>query len=288
MDVKELLTNRNVQYVSKGRDYSVHCLNPEHEDTNPSMNIDKISGVFHCYSCGFAGDIFEYFNETKEKFINVKIQQVREMIANLRSNKAIPIPLDANYIDEPYRGISKSTLRKFGAFTTESLKGMEGRIIFPISNIHKDVVAFQGRYMYSNLDPKYKFYPEHAVLPLYPSVVNPIKGSIILVEGILDMINMHDKGFPNAVCTFGTSFGSVKNKKKQRRNVEKLLQFKYQGIESIYVMYDGDKAGQDAARNLVEFAKSSFNMDTIDLKPDQDPGSLTKEDMTQLYGALYG
>jgi DNA primase len=287
MDVKELLIDKNIEYISRGRDYSIRCLNPEHEDTNPSLNIDKITGIMHCYSCGFAGDIFTYFNINKEKFINIKIQKVREKIHDLLSTKSIPMPLDITYVNTDYRGISKSTLRKFGAFTTESLKGMEGRIVFPITNINRDVIGFQGRYMYSDLDPKYKFYPEHVSLPLFPSIVIPIKGTIILVEGIFDMINLHDKGLHNAVCTFGTAFGSVRNKHKKQNNINKLLNFKYQGIEKIYIMYDADKSGKDATKNLMEYAGSSFNMEDIILPEGQDPGALTKPDVDRLYGVLY-
>lgn len=287
MEVKELLTSKNIPFISKGRDYTVKCLNPEHEDSNPSMNIDKITGIFNCLSCGYAGDIYKYFNINKQQFINIKIQKVRETIAKLLSSKAIPIPLDANYISSSYRDISVTTLRKFGAFTSETLRGMEGRIIFPIRNINNDVIGFQGRYMYSDLDPRYKMYPEHVVMPLYPAVVQPINNTIILVEGIIDMVNLHDKGLTNAVCTFGTAFGNVKKHKKQRHNVERLLTYKYQGIDKIYVMYDGDKPGQEAAKNLVKYAEQSFSMDTIDLPEGMDPGAMTKDDVNRLKRQLY-
>jgi DNA primase len=288
MDVKQLLDEKHLNYISKGRDYKVRCLNPEHEDTHPSMNIDKITGIFHCYSCGFAGDIFEYFNINKEKFINIKIQKVREKIKSLLGNKSLPIPLDAVYFNDEFRGISKSTLRKFGAFTTDSIPGMEGRLVFPISNISKDIIAFQGRYLYSDLDPKYKIYPEHVTLPLYPSIVIPKNDSIILVEGMLDMINLHDKGLTNTVCTFGTAFGSVKKKHKQKANLEKLLPFKYQGVTTLYIMYDGDKAGYSAAESLQEFTKDSFNSQIIYMNKNKDPGSLNKKEVASIREEYYG
>ena len=52
--------------------------------------------------------------------------------------------------------------------------------------------------------PKYLISPPQAKLPLYPASVKPIKGRVILVEGIFDMINLFDKGLPNAICCFGT------------------------------------------------------------------------------------
>lgn len=286
MDVKELLENKHITYISKGRDYQVNCFNPEHEDTHPSMNIDKISGIFHCLSCGWSGDLFKKFGINKDNFIDLKLKSVKETVLRLLSNKPKNMPLDAVYIDKDYRGISKSTLRKFGAFTSDTL--MEGRIIFPITNITRDIIGFQGRYMYSNLDPKYKFWPEHVKLPLYPSIVNPINNSIILVEGIFDMINLHDKGLTNAVCTFGTSFGSVGKKEKKKVNLDKLLQFKYQGIETVYIMYDGDRAGREASNKLIENIKYSFNTEIIDLDDNADPGGLSKQDVNKLKGELYG
>ena len=52
MTVEELLQEKRLDFKVSGRDYLVKCLNPEHEDTNPSMRIDNITGIFHCFSCG--------------------------------------------------------------------------------------------------------------------------------------------------------------------------------------------------------------------------------------------
>lgn len=284
MDVKQILDSKHIPYVSKGRDYTVRCLNPQHEDKNPSMNIDKLSGVFHCYSCGFAGNIYDHFKIKNDKLINQKIERAREKVLSLLNNKSLPMPLDAVYIDKDFRDISVSTLRKFRAFTSDTL--MEGRIIFPITNITNDIVAFQGRYMYSDLEPKYKVYPEHTTLNLFPSVVEPINNSIILVEGLFDMLNLHDKGLSNAVCTFGTAFGSVKAPNKKAINRDKLLQYKYQGIEKIYIMYDGDRAGRNASSKLMNYINDMFIVDELPLGDGEDPGNLSEKYVKKIYEDL--
>ena len=46
MDVETLLQNKDIQYIPKGKDYEVRCLNPDHEDRNPSMKIDQITGIY--------------------------------------------------------------------------------------------------------------------------------------------------------------------------------------------------------------------------------------------------
>ena len=287
MDVKDLLQDKHITFKSRGRDYIVKCLNPDHEDRNPSMRIDKISGVFNCLSCGFAGDIFKYFNINKEKFIDIKVKEVMEQISKLRL-RTLSLPLDAVSFKEDFRGIRNKTLKAFGAFTTESIIKMKGRLVFPIWDIHGNIIAFQGRYLYSDLEPRYDIIPEHALLPLYPTIIKPIKNSIILVEGILDMINLHDKGLTNAVCTWGTAFANVKKSQKRKANIDKLLQYKYQGVDTIYIMYDGDNAGRHAAENLNNFIGGIFHSDIVELPDNSDPGKLSEIEIKKFREEYYG
>ena len=50
MNVQELLESKQIHFIPKGKDFVVRCLNPEHEDRNPSMRIDPIDGRFNCFS----------------------------------------------------------------------------------------------------------------------------------------------------------------------------------------------------------------------------------------------
>ena len=61
MIAEELLQSKGIQYQISGKDAKIHCLNPEHDDTNPSMRVDRITGIFHCFSCGYKGNLFTYF-----------------------------------------------------------------------------------------------------------------------------------------------------------------------------------------------------------------------------------
>lgn len=288
MDVKELLEKKNIKYTSKGKDYLVSCLNPEHPDRHPSMRIDKLSGVFGCYSCGFSGNLYSLFNIKNNNLINVKIERIQEAIKNILGNKHVPKPLDAVNFVKDFRDISKDTYAHFDAFTTSDWDNMEDRVIFPIYNILGDTVAYQGRLIYSDIEPKYKVYPSNAKLPLFPPKVEAVDDSIILVEGLFDMINLYDKGLKNVVCTFGTAFGSVKKDQKVKTNIEKLNSYKLQGINTIYIMYDGDKPGRDAAEKLKHALENNFIVDTIDLPDGVDPGSFTKQDVDRLKEVLYG
>lgn len=288
MDVKEILEKRNIKYKTRGRDYQIRCLNPEHEDTHPSMNIDKISGVFNCLSCGYAGDIYKYFKINKEKYIAQKAELLSEKIKKLINNRPLNYPLDAVHFREGYRNIKPETFRKFGAFTSKSKElGMEGRIIFPIFDMNGKIKVFQGRYQYSDLDPKYKNHPKEIALPLYPPTPELLSNSIILVEGFYDMLNLHDKGLTNAVCVFGTAFGNVKKVSKQKINIEKLLIYKYQGVEKIYIMFDDDGPGKGSADNLQEYISSIFTTEIIQLWDGLDPGKLTESQVMKIKEDIY-
>ena len=59
MKVVDILQERKLEFKVSGRDYLVRCLNPEHEDRNPSMRIDNITGIFNCFSCGYKGNLFK-------------------------------------------------------------------------------------------------------------------------------------------------------------------------------------------------------------------------------------
>jgi hypothetical protein len=79
--VEELLTSRGIYFMPKGADLLVSCLSPDHEDRNPSMRIDRITGIFQCFSCGFKGNIFTHFGE--------KANQLQLRRASIYSKKVL-------------------------------------------------------------------------------------------------------------------------------------------------------------------------------------------------------
>jgi DNA primase len=124
--------------------------------------------------------------------------------------------------------------------------------------------------------PKYMITPSKAKMPLFP-IVTPIQSSVILVEGIYDMINLHDKGLTNAVCCFGTN----------NINIEKLQMLSMQGVTRIDVFFDGDEAGQKASEKVKELCeKVDLISRNVHLKG-TDPGALTIPQIEKLKRKLY-
>lgn len=276
MTIDELLKSKDISYRQSGRDYLIRCLSPDHEDRNPSLRVDRTTGIFNCLSCGFKGNIFDHFGE-KANWLQIRREKLKNVInSKLVESAGLTIPKNAVPFERDWRGISASTFQKFNAFEHANPEFLS-RVMFPISNITGKIASFCGRHL-GDGKPKYLFHPPGAKLPLFP-IVKPINGNIIIVEGIFDMLNLHDKGLTNAVCAFGV------NKVDQ----DKVNILKIQGITGIDIFFDNDEAGQTAATKLREFLdKNEFITRNIVFEHTNDPGELTASKVIKLKETLYG
>ena len=278
MKVVDLLQERKLDFKISGRDYLVKCLNPDHEDKNPSMRIDNITGVYNCFSCGFKGNIFKLFG-APSNYLDIRRQKLTDAIEQKRSSSVgLPFPKGHTPYVGNWRSIKPETYKHFDAFLHHETQFV-GRVVFPIRDITGKIVAFNGRHMTFSEKLKYMIYPPQATLPLYPSSIKPIKGRAILVEGIFDMINLFDKGLSNAICCFGTN----------NVDADKLSILKMQDIMGVDIIFDGDDAGQKAAENVKILAeRAGLITRNVNLGQNVDPGSLVEQQVKNLGERLYG
>lgn len=273
--ILELLQKNSLAYTVSGRDYLIKCLNPEHEDNNPSFRIDRVSGAAHCFSCGFKTNIFKYFGVFTNP-VPLRIANLKKKLHELSTKREVDIPLGHTPWTKPFRGISTQTLKHFDAFYTNQVEKLQDRIVFPIRDVTNQIKVFVGRHTLSNVNPRYINYPSGMQLPLFPSYLEQPSRSIVLVEGVFDMLNLYDKGVKNAVCCFGTN--TLQNTTKQ-----KLLPFKAQGVTNIYILFDGDEAGEKAAKQLKPtLEEDDFIVEIIKLPDGVDPGELDTMDVQSI------
>ncbi|MBU3759021.1 MAG: DNA primase [Candidatus Omnitrophica bacterium] len=144
-----------------------------------------------------------------------------------------------------------------------------GRLMFPIHNLQGKPVAFGGRLIENAEGPKYLNSPENPVfikrrelfgLHLAKKFLNRDFPRILVSEGYLDLLRLHDKGFRASVATLGTSL--------TEEHVSVLKRF----AEEAVVVYDGDKAGESASlRGLEVFLEGGLNVKLIRLPEGLDP-----------------
>jgi DNA primase len=277
----DLLTEKGIDYKIQGNDAVISCLNPEHDDSNPSMRVDKVTGVYHCFSCGYKGNLFTHFGAPASS-LEIKIHKIKEKIDRKKAETVgLKLPEERVNWDAPFRNISADTLKIWQAFTWNVPK-FEGRIVFPIRDITGKTVGLIGRLIQNQMmmdnRPKYYIYPVGVQLPFCPAKPKLIQNRAILVEGIFDALNLWDNGLKNAVCCFGT----------KQMNWVKLSLLKMQGVTGLDIMFDGDDAGQQAAAEIKGIAEQmGMSVKIVKLRQGQDPGNLTKESIAEIKRILY-
>lgn len=164
---------------------------------------------------------------------------------------------------------SDERLRDSGLFNVDERHGMYdkfwNRVIFPIMDVNNRVIGFGGRVM-GDGKPKYLNSPETRIFDKSRNLygLNEARRSrknyIILCEGYMDVIAMHQAGFTNAVASLGTALTSGHASLLKRYTSEVLL------------LYDSDEAGVRAAlRGIPILREAGVNSMVVDLKPYKDP-----------------
>ena len=151
------------------------------------------------------------------------------------------------------------------------------RLMFPIIDIRGNVIGFGGRIMNNN-DPnaaKYLNSPETLIFNKRKNLfgLNYAKksklGYLILVEGYMDAIALHQYGFDCAVASLGTSLTED----------HAVLISRY--VEQVVLIYDGDEAGQRATRRAIPILeKAGIRVKVLQMKDAKDPDEYLKK-----YGA---
>jgi DNA primase len=274
--VLDLINKNSLAFSVSGRDYLIKCLNPDHEDSNPSFRVDKVSGVAHCFSCGFKTNLFKYYGVFTNP-IPIKIAKLKEKLAELKMGSlGLDLPTGHTPYTKQFRGISPQTLKQFGAFYTNQVEKLQDRIIFPVKDITGKIVVFVARHTLSNGNPRYINYPSGVTMPVFPAHLPSGYQSMVIVEGVFDMLNLYDKGLENVICAFGTNT-------LQNETAQKLLPFKAQGVTHIYILFDGDDAGAQAAKNIKPLIEQEgFIVEIITLPDGTDPGELDQFDVKSI------
>ena len=203
------------------------------------------------------------------------------------------------------RGMPKSTLTKFGigfapnewtaltdamrakGYTDEELKEsglvsvsqkngriydrFRNRLMFPIIDVRGNVIGFGGRVM-DDSTPKYLNSPETLIFNKRKNLfaLNLAKKTklpyLILVEGYMDAVALHQYGFDCAVASLGTSLTEE----------HAVLLSRY--TENVVLIYDGDEAGQRATRRAIPMLeKAGLQVKVLQMRDAKDPDEYLKK-----------
>ena len=217
-------------------------------------------------------------------------QQAREYLENRRLSKETQIHFGLGYASKysndlylylKKKGYQDQILKETGLLTYDEKRGAHdkfwNRVMFPIMDVNNRVIGFGGRVM-GDGTPKYLNSPETMLFDksrnLY--VLNYARTSrkpyMIICEGYMDVIAMHQAGFTNAVASLGTAFTAQHSVLLKRYTQE------------VRLAYDSDGAGQKAALRAIPILKSAgINVRVIHMDPYKDPDEFIKNLGTEAF-----
>ena len=183
------------------------------------------------------------------------------------------------YSDDLYRylrskGYEDAILKESGLITYDEVRGGHdkfwNRAMFPIMDVHNHVIGFGGRVM-GDGEPKYLNSPETKIFDksrnLYGLNIarSTRKEYLLLCEGYMDVISLHQAGFDNAVASLGTALTSGHANLLKRYTKE------------VYLTYDSDGAGVKAALRAIPILKEvGIVTKIINMQPYKDPDEFIK------------
>ncbi len=172
------------------------------------------------------------------------------------------------------KNYSDDLIKESGLTGFDEKRGMHdkfwNRVMFPIQDSNHRVIGFGGRVM-GDAKPKYLNSPETMIFDKSRNLYGlnfartSRKGNMILCEGYMDVIAMHQAGFTQAVASLGTAFTSGQASLLKRYT------------EDVLLAYDSDGAGTNAALRAIGILKESgLRGRVIDMRPYKDPDEFMK------------
>ena len=229
-----------------------------------SFRATLTQNVFHCFACPAGGSVLDFVAAQEKCSLREAVLRLQEWFrvpertagprrAEARAVPRVqfgnkkggnpPLPFTLTGIDyaHPYlrqRGIERATAVPFGVGYYPGPGLMSRRLVIPISNERGEIVAYAGRAL-DGQRPKYKlpagFRKGQELFNLHRAAATG-QPTVIVVEGYLDCLRVHQAGFPCVVALMGSSLSP-----EQKRIL-------LERFERVILLLDGDAVGRAATR----------------------------------------
>ena len=257
--VRKVIYKHFSNVLELGDDYRVVCI--FHKDTDPSLSIDKKTGMFFCFGCETGGQFNSLLRALGEKDIEAKIHALENWgdvmnrimgITDEEEKVSHPMPTGfvgfskktkktRHHMYMTNRNISTKTLRYFGAgyvAKNQVYNRYRDRVVIPVLDENGNMAFPEGRLITEAPNIAKYMRPKKSKkgLLLSKNVLfnyNNVKrfSEVVLVEGVMDVLTLWGEWkIPSVAC-----FNPVLSSKQVG-----LLSI----FETVYICFDNDKAGR--------------------------------------------
>ena len=283
---------------------------PFHGEKTPSFTVYPETASFYCFGCGAGGDVITFIKKIENldyldavRFLadraGMKMPEDKadDAVSRLRMrvleanrdaaryfHAALYSPAGRPGLEYYYRrGYTDNTIRRFGlGYAPEGFHNLldhmrkKGYRDDELIDIRGNVIAFGGRVL-DDSKPKYLNTADTLVFKKTNNLfaLNFAKaskeGSLILCEGYMDVIALHQAGFTNAVAALGTSFTEV------------IARY----VNEVILVFDADAAGQKGAKRAIGLLRETgVHIRVITIPDGKDPDEFIKHNGPERFKLL--
>lgn len=219
-----------------------------------------------------------FFHQLKSQNGSVAMNYLKKRELSDETIQRFGLGYSSMYSDDLYKymkskGYKDDILKETGLFTYDGNKVTDkfwNRVMFPIMDMNNRVIGFGGRVM-GDGKPKYLNSPETKLFDKSRNLYGlnfartSRKPNIIICEGYMDVISLHQAGFNQAVASLGTALTPGQASLMKRYT------------DQVLITYDSDGAGVKAALRAIPILKEAgLTTKVINMKPYKDPDEFIK------------
>ena len=257
-----------------GREFVTRC--PWHDDRHPSLSVSPSRNRVHCFVCGKGTDAIGWLQDRQGLTFQEAVlelarrtgvtvaegdpetqacfeQEWRERRALMAQRTEQRQQFHQDLLQQLEQGGAAAEYLHARRISPETARTWQlgvagGRLTIPLNDASGQTVGFCGRAT-GNQEPKYRnstgdlLFQRNGLVFGLDQAAEAIRkqGTALLVEGPLDVIQLHQAGFTHAVACLGTSVSDLQ-----------LQLLRRQGMKQLLIALDGDNAGQAATERLIE------------------------------------
>lgn len=261
VSLEAVLRHYQIPNLRRHRDQLQGCCPIHQGQRDDSFRVHLTKNILQCFACQAHGNVLDFVAAMEQCSIReaaLRLQQWFGVCASgsypdaasgqkgklVRKEEASNFPLrfaltgvEPNHPYLAQRGIDPATAAEFGVGFYPGPGLMSGRIVIPIRNLHRQLVAYAGRAL-DDRPPKYKlpagFRKALELFNLQQALAAGVK-TVVVVEGYFDCMRVHQAGFACVVALMGCSLSTVQESGLRHH------------FERIILMLDGDAAGRSAS-----------------------------------------
>jgi len=307
-DLVSFIQANGIPLTKKGRNFVGLC--PFHEETRPSFTVNPKRQLWHCFGCGEAGDVIGFLTKTQgigfreavnqlsavssqlsakaekhnDKPRTPKLQRLLNRVMEYYQAELLKDPRGLDYLQKqrgitdrqaildfkggfasgnlldviPDEGDLVSDLKTLGILNPKGKELFYNSVTFPLLDENNNVLSIYGRRIEEG-EIHHLYLPGKKQGLINRQAAKRSK-SILLTESIIDALTLYNAGFKNVIPCYGVN----------GLTSDHLFLFNCFAVEEVYISFDSDPSGKDAAIKMGELLKEKGITSFIVDLPDKD------------------